>query len=817
MTTPLRFTVAVILVAVGALPLGAGEPAPNGDALPGGAIARFGVARPRWNAYTAAAFSPDGTLVTADDTLNAYHWDPATGRVLRHRRFPCADTAWPQLSADGKRLAARLWGATVVHVWDLESGQGVAELKMADAESLGSFVLSPDGTMVAVAGRTKSAQALWLARAANVKREVRIADRGNIQPPAFSPDGRRVATFVDSDLKCWDAATGKLLWTGEAAKAVDPTAFRFTPDGRHVLADRGAAGGAPPCWDAATGKLAAVAVPVACPRLPLFSADGRTLVASIGDNTLRVWDRKTGAVRRDVPNVDGVLALAPDGRSCYGWSANGTPQRWDLETGKPLWPEVRDIGHHGGVAQVAVSPDGRTLVSVGADGDARVWDVATRAARTTVRTTPDAEAVFTPDGRYLILGKDRQTVQWDLRTNQTVGRVPVPDAADDRYVFTSIEPSRDGKTVYLLTFCHGPKNEVAVVAGWDLATGKQTFRHAHEMPDTTAMLLPGGERLFASSGQVTDALTGAAVFAVKPPPDNPQHHWSWQNSAARAAAVVASLSASELDLDAAPAKAPEFAVRLWEADTGRMIQTVRLDRVGRFVLSPNGRWLAMVQPDGFTVREVATGLVVVTRAHGGVRSLAFGPDSRTLATGLANGTVLLWDLAPDGFKPTPKLSDADLTAAWADLAVAKAGYVPVWRLAAAPGDAVAFLRPRLKPVAPLSDERLRSLVLDLDAPKFATRESASKGLAAMGERAVPALRAAQRGTLSQEAARRIDRLLTGRDTAYSADTVRVLRAVDVLERIATPAARDVLTTLSAGDHHVPETRAAREALARLAR
>ena len=174
-------------------------------------------------------------------------------------------------------------------------------------------------------------------------------------------------------------------------------------------------------------------------------------------------------MRRDIPNVDGMLALAPDGRSCLGWMANGTPQRWDLESGKPLWPDIRDIGHYGGVTLVAFAPDGRTLVSVGSDADARLWDVASRGVRATMRTTADADAVFTPDGRYLILGKDRQTVQWDMRTNQTVGRVPVPDAADDRYVFTSVEPSRDGKTVYLLNFRNGPNGDVAVVAGWDLA------------------------------------------------------------------------------------------------------------------------------------------------------------------------------------------------------------------------------------------------------------------------------------------------------------------------------------------------------------
>src|SRR5262249_7513760 len=121
----------------------------------------------------------------------------------------------------------------------------------------------------------------------------------------------------------------------------------------------------------------------------------------------------------------------------------------------------------------------------------------------------------------------------------------------------------------------------------------------------------------------------------------------------------------------------------------------------------------------------------------------------------------------------------------------------------------------MKPVAPLSDQRLRKLIADLDATKFATREGATKELAGLGEQAVAALRAAQQGSLSQEAARRVERLLAGRDTAPSPAAVRFIRALDVLERIGTPAARDLLTSLAAGDPNVPETRAAREALERL--
>src|SRR5438105_11370960 len=103
-----------MIAAVGLLAAACGIPSRADDALPDGAVARLGVARPRWNAQVVAAF-PDGqTVITADDGLNVCRWDLATGRILAQRHFPCPDTAWPSLSADGTRLAARLWGGATI-------------------------------------------------------------------------------------------------------------------------------------------------------------------------------------------------------------------------------------------------------------------------------------------------------------------------------------------------------------------------------------------------------------------------------------------------------------------------------------------------------------------------------------------------------------------------------------------------------------------------------------------------------------------------------------------------------------------------------
>jgi hypothetical protein len=171
--------------------------------------------------------------------------------------------------------------------------------------------------------------------------------------------------------------------------------------------------------------------------------------------------------------------------------------------------------------------------------------------------------------------------------------------------------------------------------------------------------------------------------------------------------------------------------------------------------------------------------------------------------------------------PVKDPGEQQIAAWWADLAgtEARPAYAAIWKLAAVPeGVVVAFLRRHLKPAADADFERARQLIKDLGSDTSEVREKALAGLQALGNGAAPALRQALEKDPPPEVRHRLEEVLSRPESLVpSPESVRRVRAIQVLERIGSKEARRLLADLAAGASHAAETQEARAALERLSR
>jgi hypothetical protein len=162
---------------------------------------------------------------------------------------------------------------------------------------------------------------------------------------------------------------------------------------------------------------------------------------------------------------------------------------------------------------------------------------------------------------------------------------------------------------------------------------------------------------------------------------------------------------------------------------------------------------------------------------------------------------------------------AEMQAFWEDLGRSSALTVrhSVWALTEAPTRAVPFVAERVHPVSTaVTAERLAQLLANLDDRQFEARRKASEELERLGELAEPAVRKELEKSPPLEVQRRLEKIVAEIERQNDSHEHRQrLRAVQALEKIATPEARKLLEKLAQGTPEARLSRAAKAALERL--
>lgn len=808
---------ALALLAMCALPAVADVPTPRvdelGDSLPDHALFRIGTTRLQHvGEVRGLAISRDGRFLASHGQDRMIRvWDARDGKPLWSAELKSWRHWALAFSHDGKELAAiarsdvsevgsfRRWNIKTGR--DISDGNGIGDANVQFTYP-GALVCREDGKYLA-AETSEQDIALYLPGVLNSRRILK-GHTGRVMSLCFTGDGKRLVSLGDEGaIRLWNTADGKETATLPAPKLE-----------KHEL----------------KGNLAFIAI----------APDGKKLAVSLPDNSTRILDASGRELHRiEFAEQVNALAFSPDGKALL--TGGSLVESWNVENAEPIalinqprrpiqFLTLSSDGHIAAFAEnkdhlrlvdvvtgktllhrpfpcragIAFSPAGGLLAASPADNTIGFWNVAAllkdKPAQPSVTLRCQGKVssfVFSPDGKRLATIEDGNTSR-------------IYDAASQKCL-ASIKPP--GRSVYAVAFSADGKL-LATMGERDPEGGAQVMRLWHS--DSAKEAPIGGD---------LRQLAHTIVF-----------HPDTQTLAALQLPSVARNSlrlGSDRDLVMPPVEDRMESVRLWSVEEGRekirfedSVQRKLAELEGGWVIgrseavagafSPDGRLFATPGPGGIVVFETASGLPRL-RLSGHLQKitgLAFTPDGRTLVSASSDSTLLIWDVTGLRTGVKPAGATDELWRMLADSDAETAGRA-LWAMVASPTESVAFVRRRLHPVS-VSQDDLRKLVAELDDAKFSVRDKAMRELAALGRIAEAALTKQLKTGPSPEASRRIEELLTAmKAERLSTDQLRIVRAVEVLEKIDSNEARVLLGELARGAEGAILTRQASDAFKRL--
>jgi WD40 repeat protein len=666
----------------------AGAAEPTNDPLPEGAKLRLGSDRLvyRYGPH-GLVLGPDcKTFLTPDRTSKFLRLDAVTGRPLDATKSDWKAGGVAVFSGDGQRAVTTNEGVLTVSATDTE--KTIRELKLPPELKIfnpwGEVSLSVDGKVIAHATKAQKdgrvEVCVWDVEAGKIIASFETVHKDGVAP-VLSPDGKRLAARDSMArpfsppgskedqtrhlIQIWDVGTKSELFQFRVSPGGQSiTSCQFSPDGTFFAASRGA--GPVDLWSVKTGKPVATLLGRTDQGLHIaFSPDSKTLAAVAADGAIQRWatadgkDLGTTEPPGRIP-ISAAMGLGfADNTRAVAWGVVGSSVAvWEAPSGKFLRPPSP---HTLGITGIGFADGGKRIFTAGLDSSLAKWDgvtgsligpVAIRPSRTNTIERFNISPVLNlaPDatrGITFTLGP----AVYDLETGAELFALPPNPPTEPGTTLATADVRR---TVTLRAPPPERKGGPSTVIVWDLAARKKVAEL--ELPidysvPPTAAFSPSGDRLViarsaraAGAEQTVLMVTGFDLKTGKKFADYEDH-------TATGAMFLAVASESMAVVVSGTGR-----MRLVDYETGRGgedIETgVRRERTGAIVFSPDGKRFALGVglddwgPYGVKVYEwpSAKPLRTFLGHRSEVSALAFSPDSKTLASGSHDTTVLLWDL-----------------------------------------------------------------------------------------------------------------------------------------------------------------------------
>lgn len=567
------------------------------------------------------------------------HWEWGRQMYLSFGGDPAspAGSAVDTWSTDSEALAVavspardRIAVATLagtMHLWQRESAQPQstwAPLSVIPGNTtINHVAFSANGQWLATAGKDGVIRIYDLADLPAAPREL-LGHRGEVRSVEFSPTADPPLLASSSDdrtVKLWTLDSDQPLRTVVGHTAVVGS-VRFSRQGdRLVTASEDFTARV---WSVESGqelqRFREHDEPVFCAT---FSADGAWIASGGYDKRILIWkaDRYEPVESTLVAEVVDRLRAEP------------TSQK------NRSFREL--IGHTASIRDVQFSEDGTRLVSAARDNTLKVWELpAPPSGEVPPRQRPGdaseladqqcktlrghggwvSSCAFLDSDTVISASYDHQVKLWRTSLYQEIGQL---QAIERPILNAAYAP--DGRTVAVAL-------DDGTAGIWDAQSGAPLGRleEGHDFLASTAVFLPGGERLITIAGDDTlrlwDVRHGTEIWHVR--------------GTGRRGLLALSPDGTQIVTGSDEGKIAQ----VWDANTGEQLRTLstgRLDELIRQYPKADRAELQKQLPD--------------------VTAIDFSPDGSLIATGDSAGMCWLWPLAESGRRQNFRAHDHAIT------------------------------------------------------------------------------------------------------------------------------------------------------------
>jgi WD40 repeat protein len=476
-----------------------------------------------------ATFSPDGKVVAAWNVDDIRLWASSSGEALLKLDKVKGQIKGIAFSPDSSSLAAAItkWSSnhdlihfeSEIRVWEIATGIEKQVIPLRTGVVNGPTFL-PNGHQLLVAGfygrEGHAYPSMELVdRQSGSAGSIVSRDEGFLSAIEITHDGELMAfqTGISTvrlvDTRAWrsrytfdanaESTSSSRSFSRRLVSVKSAPAVTFLPDGNFVVGELESGGIR--VWDARTGEVKKTfAQDAETGSIAEISGNGSVLAEISGDEVVRVWNVGTGA------HVE--LPSAKDPPAAVAVSGNGQvlAVAYANEIGLVNLndPKFQPLGApiQGNVVCLTLSFDGKLLAGATAQGDVQVWSSPDGKLQ---KNFPAGFGVstmrFAPEGDVLALGgKDGRVSVWNLPSGAVVF-----DSRKHSAIVNAIAFSADGKLL-----ATGSDDRTAII--WEVGSGKarRTLK-GHDFTATSIAFSPGADLLAVGSGNASVVLWDVAT------------------------------------------------------------------------------------------------------------------------------------------------------------------------------------------------------------------------------------------------------------------------------------------------------------------